>query len=198
MGVAHRDGADGVGLAVGLQLVGGGALVCTEGNVGGLQNGRAHIHFYLLVFVDFEADDAVAGFHPDRVVAGKLFVAHKAGKAAGAVAALLHFTAFGVKDPVAKVHVRALRRLNHQQLIATDPKMAIGNFANVVGFEIEALGDQVDDDKVVPEPMHFGKSEKHIRHLCASPKARQRGDAGTAVRECLSREQLFTQHQVGE
>jgi hypothetical protein len=43
-------------------------------------------------------------------------------------------------------------------LIATDAEMAIGKFAHVAFFQQEALTDQVEHDKIVAAPVHFGKA----------------------------------------
>jgi hypothetical protein len=66
-------------------------------------------------------------------LSGESLVAHKAGKAARAVAALLHLAAVGVVDHVFKIDVRARRGAHAQHLIGADTKVAIGQKANLLG-----------------------------------------------------------------
>ena len=49
----------------------------------------------------------------------------KAHEAARTIAALLHFTAVGIVDPVTKVSLRGGGGLHQQQLVAADAEMAI-------------------------------------------------------------------------
>ena len=58
-------------------------------------------------------------------------VVDEAGKAAGTVAALLHLRAIGVKEAVAKVHIRPWPWRDHQQLVEAHAEMPIGQGTDV-------------------------------------------------------------------
>jgi hypothetical protein len=80
--------------------------------------------------------------------------------------------AIGVIDAVAEIDIGALRGFHHQHLVAADPKMAISELADMLVLQAEALGYQVNDNKVVTQPVHFCKSKQHSYASCASPVAR--------------------------
>jgi hypothetical protein len=86
---------------------------------------------------------------------------HKAGKAPGAITALLGFRAVRIKNAIAKVRFRALRGLHDKQLIKADAPVPIGERRDLRRTQLGPLGQEIDDGEVVPEAMHFGEGEFH-------------------------------------
>jgi hypothetical protein len=98
---------------------------------------------------------------------------HELHEAARAVAALLDLAAVGVEDAVAEVRVRAARALDHQDLVAADAEVAIGDFADLLSGKRKRLIRAIDDDEVVPRPLHLGEGELHaLRDSCTQAKMR--------------------------
>jgi hypothetical protein len=56
---------------------------------------------------------------------------HELDEAARAVAALLHLAAVGVEDAVAEIGRRVPRPLDHQDLVATDAEVPVGDAAQL-------------------------------------------------------------------
>ena len=112
----------------------------------------------MTVFGYLKLNDTREGFYFNSLFAGKAFVADIAGKTARTVAALLNFTAFSIVDTLAKIAVGLGGDFHRQNLVATNPKMPVGNFTNMVRLELKALGDEIDNDKIITQAMHFGKT----------------------------------------
>src|SRR3954451_20696876 len=90
-----------------------------------------------------------------------MFVAHVTQEAACAVAAMLHFLAVGVEDPVVEVGAWRSRTLDQQQLVAADPEVTIGDPAHTARVELHALADGIHHYEVVADTLHFGEAQPH-------------------------------------
>ena len=55
------------------------------------------------------------------------------------------------------------RPLDQQDLVATDAEMAVGDEPQLVRVEVHRLGNGVEHDEVVAEPVHLGEAEFHGR-----------------------------------
>jgi hypothetical protein len=82
---------------------------------------------------------------------------HKLVKTTGAFAALFDFGAVGVKDPIVKIQIWIIRRLDHQQLVETHAKIAVGQRFDLLFGQEHILADGIDHHKIVAQPMHFRK-----------------------------------------
>src|SRR5690606_2297117 len=120
---------------------------------------RAHVDADLAIGTDVQLNHTAAGLNADLPLEGQALVHYEAGEAAGTVAALFDLGAVGVEDPVAKVHVRAARRLDDQQLIEAHAGVAVAPEFDVLGLDVGMLADQVEDHEVVAQAMHFGEAQ---------------------------------------
>ncbi len=89
----------------------------------------------------------------------------EAHEAARAVAALLDLAAIGIEDAVAEIDAGRRRTFDHQDLVATDAKVAVGEKARLGRRRHEVLVDGVEHDKVVAEAVHFGEADSHGRSI---------------------------------
>src|SRR6185503_9740892 len=84
-------------------------------------------------------------------------VAHVTHEATRAVAAMLHFAAVRVEDPIVEVGAGRARRLDQQELVAADPEMAVGDAPDPGRVELDFLVDGVEHDEVVARTLHLGE-----------------------------------------
>jgi hypothetical protein len=87
-------------------------------------------------------------------------VAHEAREAARAVAALLDLAAVGVPDAVAEIVAFLPGLLHHQQLVAADAEMAVGDAPYLLGREAHGLAHAVEHDEVVALALHLGEAQR--------------------------------------
>jgi hypothetical protein len=127
----------------------------------GGEAGYAHVDPHLAVGLDEEVDGAGGGAHRDLGLGRQPLVAHEAGEAAGAVAALFHLGAVGVEDAVVKVGAGQAWGLHQQDLVAADAETAIRQEAALVRVQVYPLAHAVKDHKVVAQALHLGESEFH-------------------------------------
>ncbi len=106
-----------------------------------------------------QGDDAARCFHVDAAFVGQLLFVHEFDEAARAIAALFDLAAIGIEDAIAEIHIGefAGRPFHQQQLVAAYAEMAIGNQANLRCIERNFLGNGVNYNKIVADPMHFGE-----------------------------------------
>jgi hypothetical protein len=90
---------------------------------------------------------------------------HEAHEAARAVAALLDLAAVGIEDAVAEIDARRRRALHHQDLVAADAEMAVGQKARLGRRRHEVLVDGVEHDEIVAEAVHFCEADAHRRRI---------------------------------
>jgi hypothetical protein len=76
--------------------------------------------------------DAGGGLDADLVLAGQAPGVRELHEAARAVAALLDLAAVGVDDAVAEVVGGVARLFHHQQLVAADAEMPVGEAPHLV------------------------------------------------------------------
>src|SRR5665213_2947193 len=86
------------------------------------------------------------------------------------VAALLHFAAVAVENPVTEVgwgNPRNWHRggADHQDLITTDTQAPIGEGLELCCGETNGLFSRVDDNEIVSGPMHFCEFELQVMSL---------------------------------
>ena len=119
-------------------------------------------------------NNAALGLDDNGVLGGQSLIMHEAHEAARAVAALFYLAAIGVKDAIAEVSARRLRRLDQQQLIKADAGMAIAQRTDLFRGQFDILTHAVDHDEVVAEAVHFGKFQAHNRYnfLASQPSNR--------------------------
>ena len=86
---------------------------------------------------------------------------HEAHEAARAVAALFDLAAVGVEDAVAEIDVGARGGLDHQQLVAADAEVAVGDRLHARRAQVDRRAGGVDDDEVVAEAVHLGEAQFH-------------------------------------
>ena len=79
--------------------------------------------------------------------------------AARRVAAGRHLAAVGVADAHEGVGVAVLRRLDHDQLVAPDAQMPVGDAPRLRLAQRDGMVARVDHDEVVAEPVHLGEGE---------------------------------------
>ncbi len=82
-------------------------------------------------------------------------------EAARAVAALLDLAAVGVEDPVAEVGRGVARLLDHQNLIAADAAVPLGDSPQLLARQGKGFLRKVENDKIVARAVHFGESQLH-------------------------------------
>ena len=87
------------------------------------------------------------------------FLGDQPGDAAGTVAARLGFAAVGVDDAHERLRRRIARLLDHDQLVAADPLMAVGQRPGHRAIDPDVRAAPVDDDKIVAEPVHLAEGD---------------------------------------
>ena len=69
--------------------------------------------------------------------------------------------AVSVEDAVAKVHVRAIGRLDQEDLVGTDAQAPVGQMPQLRRRQVDALAHPVEHDEVVAGTLHLGKAQTH-------------------------------------
>jgi len=118
--------------------------------------------------LDFWIDNAGQGFDREFALGGEPPVAHKARKAARAVAALLDLTTIGIEYAVTEIDIGARRTLDDQHLVAADTEAPVGQAPHLLGGQRHALVDGIDHDEVIAEAVHFGETQHVYRLALAS------------------------------
>jgi hypothetical protein len=96
-------------------------------------------------------DDAAFGLDPG-------IAAFEQGHAARGIAAGLDLAAVGVEDAHAKVG--QVRRLEQDELVASNAGTTVGERARTGGVDRDRLGPRVEDNEVVAEPVHLVKPHR--------------------------------------
>ena len=122
---------------------------------------RPHVDRDAAIGAQTRCDDTALGLHPNGFPGGKAPLDDKPGKAARAIAALLHLLPVSVMDQVFEIDARPGRGPHRQDLVCTDPEMPVAQQAVVGGREPEAFAGLVDHDKVVASTLHFGERDSH-------------------------------------
>ena len=140
------------------------------------QTRPAHVHRHQTVVFQLRYDNALRRFHTDFPLAGQTTVGNKTGKAARAVAALLHFAAVGIENAVAEIGIGRRGFFHQQKLVETDTRVPVRPRGNRRGGRIEGLRNAVDHDKVVAQAVHFGEFQRggHIRLSCGAAVYKKR------------------------
>jgi hypothetical protein len=163
MRVAHREDAHLDVRAGHVERVGRALLRGRERHLARIESRRAHVHGDLPGVLHARHDHAARGLDADLALRGEALVEHEAREAARAVAALLHLAAVRVVDTVAEI-VRGIGGLlDHEQLVAADAEMAIGDCPHELGRERHRLAHAVQHDEVVSLALHLGECELHVR-----------------------------------
>ena len=127
MRIAHRQNRNFNGTMRQYQLLTKRIAFADERNLVKVKDRNTHINGDLSVSLQYGFDDAAQRFHADALFAAEAVLAHKAHKAARAVAALFHLAAVGIENPIAEIYVGTGRRLDDQNLIAAYAEVAIGD-----------------------------------------------------------------------
>jgi hypothetical protein len=107
---------------------------------------------------------AANGFRQDMIFGRKALFPNKTRKTAGAVAAVFYFTAIGVVNPVKKICIGVSGRFDQQYLVTTDTGVSVGQLADKLGIDTRSLGDQIDQDKIIAQAVHFAEVENHMTY----------------------------------
>ena len=86
---------------------------------------------------------------------------HEPHEAARAVAAVLDFAAVGVEYAVAEVGFRVGRSIHDEDLVATDPELAMSDRARTFRGHLDGLPHAVQHHEVVTGSVHFGEIPDH-------------------------------------
>ena len=78
---------------------------------------------------------------------------------------MFYFAAIRVEDAVTEIHALALGRLDQQQLVKADAKMAVAQLADGLGGKLQFLAYAIEHDEVVSKALHLGKGQIHISTL---------------------------------
>ena len=81
--------------------------------------------------------------------------------AAGTIAALSGTRSIGVKNVTAEIGVGVVGWRDHEDLVAANTAMPISQPSELGGAEIHHLGHAINNHKVIPSAMHFGKRKLH-------------------------------------
>ena len=100
-------------------------------NLRQVKHWRAHVDGDTPVRREAWLDDALHGLHADRVFVGLTPLMHEAGKAACAIATLLHLGTVGVVDHVFEIDAMPRRGAHSQYLVSAHTKVAVAQKAIV-------------------------------------------------------------------
>jgi hypothetical protein len=146
--IAHRHDGELERLAVELDALEGRPARC------------AHVDAHFAVGFQARRDAAAERIDADVALGGQAPAVHELHEAARAVAALLDLAAVGVEDAVAEIDV-GRPALHHEDLVAADAEVAVGEPLELRAREREGLAGAVDDDEVVAGALHLGELELH-------------------------------------
>src|SRR5690625_2176168 len=163
MGVTHGNGTDGIDCALDIQLMQRLIHFRLKWQRCRSKARYAHVHRHLLVFPHHQCQWTAGSFHLNLMFMRQALVMYETGETARTITAVLHFTAVGIENPVAEIHVRVAWRLNDQQLIKTHTEAAVGQLANLLYEWPSTLVDQVDHHEIVAKAMHLGEVQQHQR-----------------------------------
>ncbi len=104
----------------------------------------------------------------DGDVGASPFLGDDRSHAARRITAGRHLAAVGVPD--AHEHVSCLRGLEHDELVAADAFLAVGDGAHRVRAKHERARPRIDHDEVVAEPVHLAEV-KSVRVHVQNPKS---------------------------
>src|SRR5258706_2590088 len=149
MGVTHRYQVDLHLLAIEIQFL--DAVV----------HRAAHVDADLSILFQPRADQAAQRLYGDLGLGAQPMGMHELDEAARAVAALLHFTAVGVEDAVAKVGAGRARALDHQDLVAANAEMAICNSPQLLSGQPKRLARVIEHHEIVAPALPLGEGELH-------------------------------------
>src|SRR6185437_4368212 len=82
---------------------------------------------------------------------------------ARAIAASFGLAAIGIADAQESGACRGFRRLDDEDLVAADAAMAVGDGAGRGGVERQRMLPRIENDEVVPEPVHLDEIERAHR-----------------------------------
>ena len=142
-------------------------------------------------------DDAAMHLDAHRGFVGQPLLAHKAHKAARAIAAVLHLAAIGVVDDVLEIHTRLRRSAHAQNLVRSNTKMAIGQPAVLGRAQPQATAGFVQHDEIVAGTLHLGETDVHGASLSGhadtlSPMGVRSMDSHLLARCNSSRQQAYS------
>ncbi len=137
----------------------------------------SHLAGRSLFEFDVERQHAVAGFDPQRFLAGQAMIKNIFGHAADSVAAHFRFRSVGVEHPHPRIG--NFRGADQNQSVAADTEMPIGNLARQSGRVVgHFLLEAIDIHIVVAQALHLGEPHRSTS-LCKSPLRQGRRGQGT-------------------
>src|SRR5690606_15915197 len=143
VGVAHRDHTTHHSMLLCPQQIGFFRLLSPKRDLARLKLGNPHVDRDLILPFQLQANAATGRADRDAIPVDQPLEAHETGETAGTIAALLHLTAICIEDAIVEVEFRVIGRLHQQQLIKTDPEVAIRQLLDVVISEKHLLGDTI-------------------------------------------------------
>jgi hypothetical protein len=161
MGIAHINGGQLHNLTVELYRVHQCLGLGHKRNLGGRKLGRAHIDRDPIQIINAQFNNAAGGFHAQHIFTRESALAHKARKTTRAIAALLHLGAICIKNAIAKIDIGGFWRLYHQQLVKPHAEMTVGELADLLWSQPQALADQINHHEIVAEAVHLGELQTH-------------------------------------
>ncbi len=168
MRVAHRHGADLDGFGAHLEGIARGFGRGLEGQRAGIEVRDAHVHGNEVVRPDPCLDEPSGAVQGHRAVAVATAVMEQGGDAPRPVAALLHFGAVRIEDPVEDRRLRAPRRFEYQGLIEADSGVPVGELPQPLGRGERAPGRCLENDEVVADPVHLREIDAHGERITES------------------------------
>src|SRR6185503_8544183 len=138
-----------------------------------LERGRrrlAHVDAHFAVGLEARADRAAEGLDADLGFAREAAAVHELHEAARAVAALLDLPAVGIEDAVAKVRAAGVGRFDHQDLVAADAEVAVGDLPQLGSVEPERLAGAIENHEIVPRALHLGEWDLNAGSLHAAAR----------------------------
>ena len=160
--VAHRHHRGFEGFVGYVEQMNDHILVRQKGNFGRQKAGFAHVDRDLAVGFEARGDDPFLRLDADLAFVGQPLLMDKADETTSAVAALLDLAAVGIEDPVAEIDTRLAGRLDQQDLVATDPEIAVGEVAKLFRGKRNRLANAVENNEIIAQTMHLGEFELHF------------------------------------
>ena len=106
-------------------------LVGKKRNLGRQKTRLAHVDRDIAVGFEARGNHPLQRLDADLALVGQALLMDETDEATRAVAALLDLAAIGIEDPVAEIDAGLAGRLDQQNLIATDPEIAVGEVAKL-------------------------------------------------------------------
>ncbi|CCZ18934.1 unknown [Sutterella wadsworthensis CAG:135] len=128
-----------------------------KGNLRWQESRHPHIDHHAPVGFRPNADAPFHGLKVHTITSRIACFKGKTADTASTIAALFHLTTRVIEDPIAKRLALMFGRFQQQHLISTDAKATVSQSANQLRRRVDGLADAIENNKVVPRPLHFRK-----------------------------------------